>query len=135
MLIAVASLVAVSFVFSAVVDVAPSCAQPPAEVYPSMLSVLLLYLTIPTEPDGRCPVVPFGSLIALVTADTSNAVVAFIVIMVLPSAAIVIAPVPESVTVTFEFPCDTELVDIVVKLKVPLPSVFITCPALPSDVG
>jgi len=55
--------------------------------------------------------------------------------MVFPSAAIVIAPVPESVTVTFEFPCDTELVDIVVKLKVPLPSVFITCPALPSDVG
>jgi hypothetical protein len=47
----------------------------------------------------------------------------------------VIEPVPESVTVTFELPCDIELVDIVVKLRLPDPSVFITCPADPSVVG
>ena len=100
-----------------------------------MASVELLYLISPVEPVGLCAVVPTGNLMEFVAADASNVMLAFIVIIVLPSAAMVIAPVPESVTVTFESPCDTELVDIVVKLKLPLPSVFMTCPALPSDVG
>ena len=76
-----------------------------------------------------------GNLIALFTADASMAVVALNVTMVEPSAAIVIAPVPESVTVTLESPCDTELVDIVVKLNVPAPLVCSTCPDVPSAVG
>ena len=88
--------------------------------------MVLLYLISPTAPLGLCAVVPPGSLMALVVAEASNTVVAFIVIIVLPSASIVIEPVPESVTVTFESPCEMLLVDMVVKLNVPDPSVFMT---------
>jgi hypothetical protein len=66
-------------------------------------------------------------------ASIASAVEKFI--MFVPSVVIPMVAVPESVTVTFELPCDIELVDIVVKLRLPDPSVFITCPADPSVVG
>src|SRR6056300_655530 len=100
-----------------------------------MVSVDQLYLISPTGPLGRCAVVPFGSLMALVTPDASSAVVAFIVMIVLPSASMVIAPVPESVTVTLELSCDIEFVDTVAKLRFPEPSVLRNWSAEPSAVG
>ena len=55
---------------------------------------------------------------------------------VLPSAVIVTVPLlPESEVVTFVLFCDIEVEDIDTKLKFPLPSVWITCPLLPSDEG
>ena len=134
-LIAVAVAVDVSSVFSVVVDVAPSCAHPPADVYPSMLSVELLYLIIPKDPEGLCSVVPFGSLTASVAVEASNTIVASMVIIVLPSTSMVTAPVPESVTVTLEFSCDIELVETVAKPRFPAPSVLRYCPAVPSADG
>ena len=85
-----------------------------------MLSVELLYLIIPRDPEGLWAVVPFGSLTALVVDDASNTVVAFIVMIVLPSAAMVTAPVPVSETVTFESACVIEFVIQLQNLNCPI---------------